>query len=35
MTREALVQEIKKKQTYLCVGLDSDIEKLPAAPACL
>lgn len=29
MTRAELVQQIKTKQTYLCVGLDSDIEKLP------
>ncbi len=29
MTREALVEQIKTKQTYLCVGLDSEIEKLP------
>lgn len=29
MTRAELIEQIKKKQTYLCVGLDSDIEKLP------
>ena len=29
MTREALIEQIKTKQTYLCVGLDSEIEKLP------
>lgn len=29
MTRAALIEQIRKKQTYLCVGLDSDIEKIP------
>ena len=29
MTKSTLVEEINKKQSYLCVGLDSDIEKLP------
>lgn len=29
MTRDELVHQIRKKQTYLCVGLDSDIDKLP------
>ena len=29
MTKTTLVEEILKKQSYLCVGLDSDIEKLP------
>ena len=29
MTRAALIEQIKKKQTYLCVGLDTDIEKIP------
>lgn len=29
MTRKELVEQIKKKETYLCVGLDSEIEKLP------
>lgn len=29
MTKITLVEEILKKQSYLCVGLDSDIEKLP------
>ncbi|MBL7697700.1 MAG: orotidine-5'-phosphate decarboxylase [Chitinophagaceae bacterium] len=29
MTRHELVEHIRKKKTYLCVGLDSDIEKLP------
>ena len=29
MTRASLIDEIKKKQSYLCVGLDSDISKIP------
>lgn len=29
MTRDDLFQEIKKKQSYLCVGLDTDIDKIP------
>ena len=29
MTRQQLVQQIKEKQSYLCVGLDTDIEKIP------
>lgn len=29
MTREELFQSIKKKQSYLCVGLDTDLEKIP------
>ena len=29
MTKKELVENIKTKQSYLCVGLDSDIEKLP------
>ena len=29
MTKSKLVEEIFKKQSYLCVGLDSDCEKLP------
>ncbi len=29
MTRQFLVDQIKQKQSYLCVGLDSDITKLP------
>lgn len=29
MTLSALVSEIQKKHSYLCVGLDSDCEKLP------
>lgn len=30
MTREKLVGEIMKKKTYLCVGLDSELDKIPA-----
>jgi len=29
MTRKELTGQIKNKETYLCVGLDSDIDKLP------
>ena len=29
MIKNKLVKEINKKQSYLCVGLDADIEKLP------
>lgn len=29
MTRAELVEQIRSKQTYLCVGLDSDMDKLP------
>lgn len=30
MTRAELIKEIKRKQSYLCVGLDTDPEKIPA-----
>ena len=30
MTREDLFEQIQKKQSYLCVGLDTDISKIPA-----
>jgi orotidine-5'-phosphate decarboxylase len=30
MTRKELIEQIFSKKTYLCVGLDSDIDKLPA-----
>ena len=30
MTREQLFENIKKKQSFLCVGLDTDIKKIPA-----
>jgi orotidine-5'-phosphate decarboxylase len=29
MTREQLVENIRSKQSYLCVGLDTDIAKIP------
>lgn len=29
MTREALISEIISKQSFLCVGLDTDLEKIP------
>jgi len=29
MTREQLVQQIQSKRSYLCVGLDTDITKIP------
>ena len=29
MTRKQLVEQIHKKQSYLCVGLDTDITKIP------
>ena len=29
MTRQFLIDEIKKKKSYLCIGLDTDINKIP------
>ena len=29
MTRQQLIQNIKNKKSFLCVGLDSDMSKLP------
>jgi orotidine-5'-phosphate decarboxylase len=29
MTRHQLVEQIRQKQTYLCVGLDTDVTKIP------
>lgn len=29
MTREEIIDQVRTKQTYLCVGLDSDIRKIP------
>ena len=29
MTRKQLIQQINKKKSYLCVGLDTDINKIP------
>ena len=30
MTRQHLIEQIKQKKTFLCVGLDTDIKKIPA-----
>ncbi|HMR92874.1 MAG TPA: orotidine 5'-phosphate decarboxylase, partial [Chitinophagaceae bacterium] len=30
MNREQLVAQIHRKQSYLCVGLDTDLTKIPA-----
>ena len=30
MTYQELFEQIKKKRSFLCVGLDSDIKKIPA-----
>lgn len=30
LSREQLIQQIKKKRSFLCVGLDTDIELIPA-----
>src|SRR4051812_46988100 len=29
MTREELIRQISQKKTFLCVGLDPDMEKIP------
>ncbi|MDR1951604.1 MAG: orotidine 5'-phosphate decarboxylase, partial [Bacteroidales bacterium] len=29
MTQQQLFQNIQKKQSFLCVGLDTDIKKIP------
>lgn len=29
MNREAIFEQIKKKQSFLCVGLDTDLQKIP------
>jgi orotidine-5'-phosphate decarboxylase len=29
MTREQLIKEVKRKQSFLCVGLDADLNKIP------
>ena len=29
MTKEQLIEQIKKKQSFLCVGLDIDLDKIP------
>ena len=30
MNRQQLVEVIKQRKTFLCVGLDTDIKKIPA-----
>lgn len=30
MNRQTLISEIRKKKSYLCIGLDSDIRKIPS-----
>jgi orotidine-5'-phosphate decarboxylase len=30
MTRQFLIEQIRKKKSYLCVGLDTSLEKIPA-----
>lgn len=30
MNKQQLIQQIKEKQTFLCVGLDTDIKKIPS-----
>ena len=29
MTRQELIEQIKQKHSFLCVGLDTDINKIP------
>ena len=29
MTRQEIIDHIKEKRSFLCVGLDSDIKKMP------
>ncbi len=29
MTREKLIEQIRKKQSFLCIGLDADMQKIP------
>ena len=29
MNRQELISQIKKKQSFLCVGLDTDVTKIP------
>ena len=31
MTRQELIAQIKEKQSFLCVGLDTDVNKMPAS----
>src|SRR6201994_2720613 len=30
ISRQFLIEQIKQKRSFLCVGLDTDIEKIPA-----
>ena len=30
MTQDELIAQIKKKQSFLCVGLDVDLDKMPS-----
>ena len=30
MTKQELFENIKRKQSFLCIGLDTDITKIPA-----
>jgi len=30
MTKAALIEQIKRKESFLCVGLDPDLTKIPA-----
>ena len=29
MTRKELIEQIREKQIFLCVGLDTDLDKMP------
>jgi len=29
MTRQELIKQIKQKKSFLCIGLDTDIKKIP------
>ena len=29
MTRQQIIENIKRKKSFLCVGLDTDIKKIP------
>lgn len=31
MNRQQLIENIKEKHSFLCVGLDTDVKKLPAS----
>ena len=30
MTTQQLIEQIKKKKSFLCIGLDVDLEKIPS-----